>query len=155
MHLQRIPTLLGLATLLAVLFFTAQPATAMPPVNTLGSGEVAILGYDPVAYFTDGRAVEGKPAFEQRWNGAVWRFASAANRDAFAKDPERYAPRYGGYCAYGVAQGYAVKIDPQAWSVVGGKLYLNYSKGVQATWSKDVPGYIAQADAKWPAVLKK
>jgi YHS domain-containing protein len=155
MRFRRIPPALGLAALLAVLLLAARPADATPPVNTLGSGEVAILGYDPVAYFTDGKAVKGQAAFEHRWNGAVWRFASAAHRDAFAKEPERYAPRYGGYCAYGVAQGYAVKIDPEAWSVVGDKLYLNYSQGVRKTWSKDVPGYIAQADSNWPKVLGK
>lgn len=147
--------LLAAALLAAALVTAGHTAFAVAPVNTRGSGEVAILGYDPVAYFTDGAATQGKVDFELRWNGAVWRFANAANRDAFAADPERYAPRYGGYCAYGVARGYAVKIDPEAWTIVDDRLYLNYSKGVQATWSKDIPGYIAKADANWPGIVKQ
>ena len=86
--------------------------------------------------------------------GAKWLFSSAEHRDAFAKEPEKYAPQYGGYCAYGVSQGYAVKIEPDAWTIVNGKLYLNYDRGVQKTWEKDLPGYIAKADKNWPGVLK-
>jgi len=112
----------------------------------------AIRGYDPVAYFTEGKPVKGKAEFSHPWKGATWRFASAANRDRFAAAPEKYAPQYGGYCAYGVASGYAVKTEPDAWSVVDGKLYLNYDRSVQASWVKDIPGYIRKADANWPAV---
>jgi YHS domain-containing protein len=143
--------LLALATLLG---FVAQPAHAVAPVNAAKAG-VAIQGYDPVAYFTVGKPTPGNAQFEHRWNGALWRFASAANRDTFAADPERYAPRYGGYCAYGVSQGYAVDIDPQAWTVVDGRLYLNYSLGVRGTWSKDIPGHIAKAEANWPGLAGK
>jgi YHS domain-containing protein len=114
----------------------------------------AIRGFDPVAYFADSRPVKGSDQFTHRWKGATWRFASAENRDRFAAAPEKYAPQYGGYCAYGVAQNYAVSIDPQAWSIVEGKLYLNYSRGVRDTWNKDIPGYIGKADANWPAVLR-
>ena len=123
-------------------------------VNTGYFGDVAIRGYDPVAYFTESRAVQGSDEFSYEWLGATWHFASAEHRDAFAKEPEKYAPQYGGYCAYGVSQGYAVKIEPDVWSVVDGKLYLNYDKSVQKTWEKDIPGYIAEADKKWPGVLK-
>ena len=115
----------------------------------------AIRGYDPVAYFTAGHPVKGSTHFSHEWRGATWRFASAENRDVFAASPEKYAPRYGGYCAYGVANGYAVSIDPTAWSIVDGKLYLNYSLGVRADWSKDVPRYIRKADGNWPSVLKR
>jgi hypothetical protein len=114
---------------------------------------VAVGGYDPVAYFTEKRAVAGRPDITTSHKGATWRFASTANRDEFLKDPDRYAPRYGGYCAYGVAQGYAVKGDPQQWSVVDGRLYLNYDAGVKATWAKDIPGYLAKSEAQWPKVL--
>jgi hypothetical protein len=114
----------------------------------------AIRGYDPVAYFTQGQPVKGSERFTHRWKDATWRFASAENRDRFAAAPEKYAPQYGGYCAFGVASGYAVSIDPAAWSVVDDKLYLNYSPGVQADWKRDVPGYIRKADANWPKVLK-
>ena len=136
-----------------VLFCAAAAAQQAPVYSTFLGG--AIQGHDPVAYFTEGRPVEGSRKYSYEWQGATWRFASAANRDRFAQAPEKYAPQYGGYCAYGVANGYAVKIDPQAWSVVDGKLYLNYSPAVQADWKKDVPGYIRQADANWPKVLAK
>jgi hypothetical protein len=87
--------------------------------------------------------------------GAQWRFASAANRDAFSADPGKYAPQYGGYCAWAVSQGYTAEIDPDAWRVESGKLYLNYSKSVQATWAKDVPGNIAKGDRNWPELKAK
>lgn len=121
-------------------------------VFSAGAG-VAINGYDPVAYFNDDRAVKGSSEHVAQWKGAQWRFASAANREAFEADPERYAPQYGGYCAWAVSQGYTARTDPDAYSIVDGKLYLNYSKGVRATWSKDIPGNIAKGDANWPGVL--
>ena len=110
------------------------------PINK--EGKVAIKGYDPVAYFTQHAPVKGSPMYTQEWMGATWQFSSAADRDEFAKSPEKYAPQYGGYCAYGVSQGHALSIDPEAWSIIDGKLYLNYSKSVQKTWSSDVPGYV-------------
>lgn len=113
---------------------------------------VAIQGYDPVAYFADARPRRGLEAHFFDWQGARWRFVSAANRDAFAADPERYAPAYGGFCAFGVASGYKVAIDPEAWAIVDGKLYLNYSKSVQRNWQADIPGYIAKANTTWPAL---
>ncbi|HEX6295282.1 MAG TPA: YHS domain-containing (seleno)protein [Burkholderiales bacterium] len=127
-------------------------AAAAQKAEVFSDGGAAIRGYDPVAYFTEGKPVQGKPEFTHQWKGATWRFASAANRDRFAAAPEQYAPQYGGYCAYGVASGYAVKTEPDAWSVVDGKLYLNYDRNVQASWVKDIPGYIRKADANWPAV---
>jgi YHS domain-containing protein len=113
----------------------------------------AIKGYDPVAYFTQGKPVKGSGDHEFEYKGATWKFASAENRMTFEKNPEKYAPQYGGYCAYAVSQGYTASIDPEAWSIVDGKLYLNYSKGVRDKWSQDIPGYIKQADANWPKVL--
>ena len=122
-----------------------------PP--TFATGDGAIRGYDPVAYFTLGEATEGKAEFSSQWQGATWRFASADNLARFESDPERYAPQYGGYCAYAVSQGYTASIDPDAWSIVDGKLYLNYSSGVKRRWEKDVPGHIGAADKNWPEVL--
>lgn len=142
-----------LAFLLIVAFCSGAALAQKAPVYSDAAG--AIRGYDPVAYFTEGRPVKGSREFSHRWNGAEWRFASAQNRERFAAAPEKYAPQYGGYCAYGVAGGYAVKIEPEAWSVVDGKLYLNYDRSVQASWRKDVPGYIRKADTNWPAVLAK
>lgn len=140
----------------ALIFFAILSGAALAqkaPVYSDRDG--AIRGYDPVAYFTQARPVKGSREFTHRWNGATWRFASAENRERFAAAPEKYAPQYGGYCAYGVASGYAVKIEPDAWSVVDGKLYLNYDKSVQASWKTDIPGYIRKADANWPRVLAK
>lgn len=138
---------------LAVLLAIATAAFAVEPVNKTRLRGLAIDGYDPVAYFTMGKPVKGSSDFEHEWRNATWRFASAAHRDTFARSPEKYAPQYGGYCAYGVSRGYAVGIDPAAWKIVGGRLYLNYNKEVQQEWQKDIPGHIKKADANWPKVL--
>jgi hypothetical protein len=122
-------------------------------VNT-GGGELAIKGYDVVAYLT-GAAVQGKPQFTYRWNGAVWQFSTAKNRDRFAKAPGRYAPQFGGYCAWAISRGYTADVDPEVFQIVGGKLYLIYSKSVELRWNQDVSGNIAKAQANWPAVLNK
>ena len=82
-------------------------------------------------------------------------FASAASRDAFRAAPAKYAPQYGGYCAYGMASGYKAPIEPDAWTIVEGKLYLNYNLSVRSRWSADIPGYIGKADANWPTVRSK
>ena len=121
------------------------------PVNTLGSSDrVAIRGYDPVAYFRDGGPRPGKPEFSVVVRGATWRFASAEHKALFEADPARYLPAYGGFCAYGTSRGYLVKIEPEAWSIVDGKLYLNYNRDVRKTWLSDPAGFIAQADRHWP-----
>jgi YHS domain-containing protein len=115
---------------------------------------LAIDGYDPVAYFTEMKPVEGSPEFHADYQGSTFQFASAAHRDAFTADPEKFAPQYGGYCAYGMAKGYKASIDPAAFTVVGDKLYLNYSETVRSQWLMDIPGYIRKADANWPDVRK-
>lgn len=114
---------------------------------------LAIRGTDPVAYFKLGKPVQGIAGFEYVWNGVTWRFANAENRDKFVANPEQYAPQYGGFCAWAVSQGYTASIDPQAWRIVDGKLYLNYNQRVQGRWERDIPGNIAKADANWPDVL--
>lgn len=116
---------------------------------------VAIHGYDPVAYFTEKRPVEGSQKFSTTYKGATFHFASAAHRDAFVKNPERYAPQYGGFCAYGTARGYKASTEPQAFSLVDGKLYLNYDDNIKKTWSADTSGYIDKADANWDSVKKQ
>lgn len=136
----------------ALLLVSAVPARAIDPVWSNWRG-LAVAGYDPVAYFTDGKAVEGSSEFTAEWKGATWRFASAAHRDQFKADPDKYAPQYGGYCAWAVSQDKTAGIDPEAWKIVDGKLYLNYDKEVQAMWEKDVPGNIRKADANWPGLL--
>ena len=115
---------------------------------------VAIKGYDPVAYFTLSKPVEGKKEFEYKWQDAIWRFASKDHLTLFKSDPEKYAPQYGGYWAYAVAMGTTANIDPvEGWKIIDGKLYLNYSREIQKKWEKDIPGYIKIADENWPAVL--
>jgi hypothetical protein len=125
------------------------------PIYTGTFSNVAVGGYDSVAYFSEGRPVKGDKQFARTHAGAEWRFASAANRDAFAAAPARYAPQYGGYCAWAVSQGYTASGDPQFWKVVDGKLYLNYDADVQKRWEKDIPGFIVKADRNWPSVLGK
>lgn len=119
------------------------------------TGEGAIKGYDPVAYFTEKKPVKGKDNITYQWKGVKWKFASAQNLESFKANPEKYAPQYGGYCAYGVAKGYAVKIEPDAWDIVDGKLYLNYDKSVQKSWKEKKGEYIQTANQQWPQVLKK
>jgi YHS domain-containing protein len=114
---------------------------------------LAIRGADPVAYFTEGEAVKGVADYEYQWNGATWRFSSAENLAQFTANPDTYAPQYGGYCAKAVAEGYLASIDPDAWRIVDGKLYLNYSPGVQRQWQSDISGHIASGDQHWPTVL--
>jgi YHS domain-containing protein len=126
------------------------------PVNTLGAADgVAIRGYDPVAYFRNGGPRLGKPEFSVQHGGATWRFASAEHKALFEADPERYLPAYGGFCAYGTSRGYLVKIEPEAWSIVNGRLYLNYDPGVRKTWLRDTNGYIERASANWPRLTAK
>lgn len=144
---------------LAFLVLAAAALMAMPahaakdPVYTGFLSDLAVSGYDVVAYFEEGRPVEGSSDFETTYNGATWRFANEANLEAFVADPEAFAPQYGGYCAWAVSQGYTASGDPAYWKIVDGKLYLNYDAGVQATWETDIPGFIEKADANWPAVL--
>jgi hypothetical protein len=144
------------AILIMVAFYllTLSPAFAIEPVNKTSDG-VAIKGYDPVAYFINGKPVKGSRDFEYVWIGAKWRFSTAGHKDLFIKDPDKYAPKYGGYCAYAVSQGTTADIDPEAWSIVAGKLYLNISKKIRDKWSKDLPGNIKKADENWPGILKK
>lgn len=114
---------------------------------------LAIRGTDPVAYFTQGGPVTGSAEFVYTWSNATWQFASAENRELFVANPEQYAPQYGGFCAWAVSQGYTAAIDPNAWKIVNGKLYLNYSRGVQRRWERDIPGNISQGNVNWPSVL--
>ncbi len=139
--------------LAGALALIAAPARAENPIYTSTFSSVAVSGYDAVAYFTDGKPVEGSASFTADYDGATWRFASAANRDAFLEAPLKFAPQYGGYCAWAVSQGYTASTDPEAWKIVDGKLYLNYSKDVQSRWEQDIPGNIDKGDANWPSVL--
>jgi YHS domain-containing protein len=144
----------ALALAFASLF--AAPAYAdEAPVYTSFLSRVAISGYDPVAYFTDGRPVRGSQQFSTTYQGYEYRFASAAHRDAFRAAPARYLPQYGGYCAWAVSQGYTASADPTNWRIVDGRLYLNYNDEIQRRWEQDIPGHIRNANANWPSVLSR
>lgn len=128
-------------------------ASAGTSVNTGYFGGVAIEGYDTVAYFTDGQAEKGSEDFTYDWLGATWLFSNAEHRDLFAAQPVKYAPQYGGHCSLGTAFGESTaNIDPEAWSIVDGKLYLQYSKSGREEWERDRAERIAAADQKWPEV---
>ena len=129
-----------------------RPAAAAEP-EIFATRGVAIQGYDPVAYFTEGRAVPGAPEDALMWHGATWHFATEATMEAFEMNPQAYAPQYGGYCAYAMAKGAVATTVPEAFTVVDGRLYLNNSLPVRSVWSEDIPGNVARADANWPRVL--
>lgn len=126
---------------------------ATDPVFTRWGG-AAIRGYDPVAYFTQGEPVKGSSDYSTEWNGAEWLFSSAENLAKFEDDPERYAPQYGGYCAWAVSQGYTASTQPDAWTIFEDKLYLNFSLSVRSQWEQDIPGNVMKGDANWPSVLE-
>jgi YHS domain-containing protein len=113
---------------------------------------LALKGHDPVAYFQAGKAEPGLATLPFEHGGVTYRFSTPANRDAFRADPARYLPQYDGYCAFGVSRGYKADVDPAAFSIVDGKLYLNYNAAVQRDWLKDTAGYIHAADSRWGEV---
>lgn len=142
----------GLAIAFPVFAGTFSPAQAAS-AEVFNTNGVAIHGYDPVAYFEAGKAVDGKDDHSLRWLGVVWRFSSAKNMAAFEANPNAYAPKYGGYCAYAMSQGSIATSVPEAWTIHKGSLYLNFSTGVRGIWRKDIPGYVAAADDYWPDIL--
>ncbi|HRI20459.1 MAG TPA: YHS domain-containing (seleno)protein [Panacibacter sp.] len=112
----------------------------------------AVNGYDVVAYFNKAKSVEGKKTYLYQWHNAYWLFSTKQNLDSFSHNPEKYAPQFGGYCAYGVSEGHKASTEPDAWTIVDGKLYLNYNKDVQQLWKKDIPGKIKKAEENWVKV---
>ena len=152
------------ALVLAGLLAASGPALAGPEVNTatgvvLVAGKpapgLAVHGFDVVAYFSEGKPVQGDARFAAVHKDATYRFATQQNLDAFKADPAKYEPAYGGYCAYGVSVGAKFDGDPRYWKIVGDKLYLNLDAGVQQAWLKDVPGAIRKAEANWPKLANK
>lgn len=115
----------------------------------------AINGYDPVAYFSDGKPIKGLDSIAINWHGATWHFADIGHRELFAAEPEKYAPQFGGWCAYGWSKDYAAKIEPQAWSIVDGRLYLNYNQDVRKDWKKKRAEYIHSAQMNYKKAFVK
>lgn len=141
-------------SILTVLSFTVSFASfAIEPIYTSFFSNDAIKGYDTVAYFTEGKPVEGSAEYSHKYKGANWLFSSQENLDIFKAAPEKYEPQYGGYCAYAVSQNQTASIKPELFTIEGGKLYLNYSKSINSKWLKDKTEYIKSADENWPSLL--
>lgn len=137
-----------------LLCLLAGPAAAVDPVFTALFSDKAIRGYDTVAYFTENQAVEGSAEYATEYQGATWLFSSQEHLDLFLADPEKYAPQYGGYCAYAVSQNQTASIKPELFTIVDGKLYLNYNESINDKWRADKINYIEAADKNWPGLLE-
>jgi YHS domain-containing protein len=144
-----------LMALLAVMtIFAAPAANAADPIYTSTFSNIAVGGYDTVSYFSGQGPVKGKSEFSTNWQGAKWNFASAQNLASFKSNPEKYAPQYGGYCAWAASQGSLAKGNPQQWHIENGKLYLNVNKKIKQTWLADKTNFITKADQKFPALIQ-
>jgi hypothetical protein len=147
--------LAGFGSLAGLTALLQRRESVAPPVFTGIVAGVAVGGYDPVAYFMEGRPMHGSPEISITYDGVIWRFSKPEHRTLFLADPERYAPRYGGYCAYAVAGGGIAAANPEHWRIVDGRLYLNASARVHDKWLRDAERYIAKANANWPSALRK
>jgi len=139
---------------LAICYLTGLSLSAQKSA-TFVQGDKAIRGYDPVAYFTESKPVKGNEKLIYNWNNTNWYFSSQQNLDLFKTSPEKYAPQYGGYCAYGLSNGYKAPTDADAWTIENGKLYLNYNTEVRDMWNKERKERIEKADKNWPQVKDK
>lgn len=148
-HIFRLHVLLALAFILSAQFGFSK---SLENVDRAGLG---IKGYDPAAYFTDNAPVLGSSQFQSTFDGVIYHFNSAAHKEAFDAKPEKYAPQFGGFCAYGVSKGSTVSIDPAAFQIVDGRLLLQYSTGIRETFNKDSAGNLKKADANWILLLDK
>lgn len=137
---------------LALFFFTTLSYAQDHYFNKDG---IAINGYDPVAFFSEDAAVRGSDKYIHEWNGVTWHFKSAENRDSFKLNPEKYAPQFGGYCAYGVSEDHKSPTEPEAFTIVNDKLYLNYNMNVRKMWRKDTGSRIATGEKNWATLKDK
>lgn len=144
--------LVSTALLMFSAIFSSQ-ALAKSPIYTSYFSDTAVSGYDTVAYFTENKPVEGDSKYSAEYQGAEWHFSSQKNLDAFKADPAKYAPQYGGYCAWAVAKNNTAKGDPMQWAIHNGKLYLNYNAEIRSKWFADKDALIVTADKNWPSVL--
>lgn len=156
--LKRIPLVVTAFLLTSVVLSSSALAAESTNTSaglTLAGGPLAIRGYDPVAYFKSGEARRGAAQFEVLHEGAVYRFLSRENLTAFERNPEKYAPQYGGFCAYGVAVGKKFDGDPEVFEIIDGKLYFNLNPEIKATWKEDTAGNIRKADQQWPTIRNR
>jgi len=142
----------GFLTLVAAVFFSVSGAVFAGANTETDANDVILAGHDTVAYFTKGKPVLGDEKYTAAYNGAVYRFSSAENRDLFSVSPGKYAPVYGGFCAYGMTFGKKFEIDGKAFEIVENRLYVNKNLEVYGLWKKDIPTHIEQANEKWPEV---
>ena len=138
---------------LSVVLATSSLAAGVD-INASNTG-LALQGYDPVAYFTEGEATEGSWKITAIHDDALYRFASEEHKAAFEANPEAYLPQYGGFCAFGAAMGFKFDGDPEFWKIVDGELFLNVSQDIQVEWEKDIPGFIEKADVNWENIADK
>ncbi|GAB5520059.1 MAG: YHS domain-containing (seleno)protein [Rhodothermales bacterium] len=139
------------ALLLLAFCFTTPLLAQVAAVNT-GDSDIALRGYDPVAYFTQQSATPGDSTLTHTWNGATWQFSTSEHRDQFIASPEQFAPQFGGYCAWAISQNYTADADPEAWAIVDGQLFLNYNKAVQKRWSIERAENIRTGRTNWPTL---
>jgi YHS domain-containing protein len=132
----------------SVLLFSQKPAIFSTEMG-------AIRGYDPVAYFNDGKPIKGSAEYSYSYQNATWYFSSFQHLELFKKSPEKYVPQFGGYCAFGMSRGYKAETQPDAWTIVAGKLYLNYNLAVRTDWNSKQAEYIEKATVNWPTVKNK
>jgi len=146
---------IALACLAVCIARPARSAESAPVPAIDATHGVALEGYDAVAYFLDHRPIRGIDAYSHTWSGVVWKFASAEHRDLFAADPARYAPQYGGYCAFAVANRTTAHGSPKQWAVVNDRLFLNNNPLAKKLWDRDRPGHIQAGDQNWPQIPKR
>ncbi|MBK67854.1 MAG: YHS domain protein [Rickettsiales bacterium] len=139
---------------LSFIFMTSSQAMADDPIYTSFLSDKAVSGYDVVAYFKQGVAVKGKQVHSLKYKDAVWLFSTAENKEVFLRNPEKYEPQYGGYCAYAVAKGSLASSDPEAWTIHDGKLYLNYDKDIQKEWESNMQNFIEKGDQNFPDLIQ-
>lgn len=147
--------LLHALLLTVAVMLSGNAAAAVDEIYTGFFSNKAIKGYDAVAYFTEGMPVEGSAEFSMEYKGAQWLFSSQENLQMFRADPEAYAPQYGGYCAFAVANGETASAEPELWTIHDGKLYLNYNRSINAQWRDNMESFIEQADSNWPTIEKE
>ena len=141
--------------LVATMVLVASMASASAFAEDNSHSTPGVSGYDPVAYFTDSKAMRGSGFHVTVVDGVTYAFASAEHQKMFEANPRKYLPAYGGYCAYGLGVGKKFVADPEVWRIVEGILYLNLDKGIQQKWEKDIPGYIKKGDANWVTMKDK
>jgi hypothetical protein len=144
---------LRILLLALIVMFTLQAGAQKPAIFSTSEG--AVNGYDVVAYFKQQAPVKGADSLSFAWHDADWKFSTRANLDSFRNDPTRYAPKYGGYCAFGVSGNYKAPTSADAWTIINNELYLNYNKTVQASWKKEMDQRIRDADKNWPGLVDK